>query len=138
MHRSFLSPDEVQNTFYEAVARGDLDTLVNLWSDEEDVVCTHPAGMQLSGLAAIRRGWQGVFAHGGIVLSARSVIRWNSMTLSGNHITEALIKDGKPAAQFYSTHIFSRGPFGWRLVCRQTLPVSEELLAMTTPGRVLH
>jgi ketosteroid isomerase-like protein len=138
MPHSFISPDEVQNAFYEAVRRADLGTLMGLWSDDDDVVCTHPAGVQFAGLAAIRRGWQGVFAKGGLALSPRSILRWNSMTIAGNHVAESLVKEGREAARFYSTHIFSRGPFGWRMVCRQTLPVSEELQAMSTPGRILQ
>ena len=37
------SPEEAESAFYAALARADLDGMMAVWSEDEEVVCMHPA-----------------------------------------------------------------------------------------------
>ena len=43
------SPDEIEQQFYEALQRGDIDRLMAVWSDDEDITCVHPGGPRVVG-----------------------------------------------------------------------------------------
>ncbi len=45
----FASPDDVEQAFYEAVARGDADLLMLVWAEDEETLCVHPTGVRLRG-----------------------------------------------------------------------------------------
>ena len=38
------TPDEIEQQFYEAMQRGDIESLMAVWSDDDDIVCVHPGG----------------------------------------------------------------------------------------------
>ena len=46
----------------EAIGRGDLDAIMEVWADDEEIVCIHPTGQRLSGASAIRESWQTIFS----------------------------------------------------------------------------
>ena len=48
------SPDEIEQQFYEALQRGDIERLMAVWSDDEEIVCVPPGGGRVVGAAAIR------------------------------------------------------------------------------------
>ena len=36
------SAEDVENAFYDAIARADLESLMALWAEDEEIVCIHP------------------------------------------------------------------------------------------------
>ena len=38
------SADDIEQQFYEALQRGDIDKLMAVWSDDDDIACVHPGG----------------------------------------------------------------------------------------------
>ena len=59
----FTSAEEAEEAFYDAIGRADLDALMNVWADDEEIVCIHPTGQCLTGPLAIRESWQGILAN---------------------------------------------------------------------------
>eukprot|EP01136_Pigoraptor_vietnamica_P041187 Opistho-1_new@1247 len=58
--------DDTENAFYQALQTGDTEHLMGCWADEDDVVCIHPGGPRLVGLASIRAAFEAMFANGSI------------------------------------------------------------------------
>ena len=50
----FSTPDDAEQAFYEALSRGDLEAMMNVWAEDEEVVCVQPGGSRFTGLASIR------------------------------------------------------------------------------------
>ena len=48
----FATPEDVEASFYEAIARADLAALMSVWADDEEIVCIHPTGQRLTGAEA--------------------------------------------------------------------------------------
>ena len=46
--------DDIEAAFYEALQHGDIEKLMACWGDDDEVVCVHPGGGRMVGLASIR------------------------------------------------------------------------------------
>ena len=77
---TFASPEDVEQAFYEAVAKGDADLLMLLWAEDEETLCVHPTGVRLLGIAPIRESWRGIFANAKLRVEATSPTSSSSAT----------------------------------------------------------
>lgn len=48
------SPQDIEQAFYEALEAADLEALMDLWADDEHVVCIHPGGPRVEGYHDVR------------------------------------------------------------------------------------
>ncbi|MEY2632382.1 MAG: hypothetical protein RIR00_1036, partial [Pseudomonadota bacterium] len=135
----YASPEDAEAAFYQAIANADLDALMSLWSEDEEVVCVHPTGQQLTGLAAIREGWRQVFAVARIRIDYTPAMQWQGMLLSVHHVMEMLYVGGEdhPSGPLQATNVFARGAHGWRLVCRH-VSASSGQTDDSSESRILH
>lgn len=138
----FASPEDAESAFYDAFSHGDTDALMAVWAEEEETVCIHPTGVQLLGLQLIRESWQSIFKNSRLHVQRTRIAHWHGLLLAIHHGVETLFvgDDPTPQGPLHVTHVFSRGPRGWRLVSRhasaaadlQPVGASEEV------PRVLH
>ena len=82
------SADDVEAQFYEALASGDIDRLMALWSDDDEVACVHPGGPRIVGHAAVRASFEAIFANGAIPVRPQKVQRVESGGASVHHVLE--------------------------------------------------
>ena len=132
MNTLLASPDEVEAVFYDAIARADLMALMSVWSDDEDIVCIHPTGQRLSGPAAIRDSWRGIFANNPrLKVRLSRVTRWNSMLLAVHNVVETLYigDEQKAHGPMLATNVFQRGASGWRLLAHHSSTAADRDLA---------
>ena len=67
----FATTEEAELAFYDALERADINRLMQVWSDEEEIVCVHPGGLRVVGHHAVQESWQeiphgpGRFRHSG-------------------------------------------------------------------------
>lgn len=117
----FVAPEVAENAFYEAINRGDLKTLMTVWSEEEEIVCIHPTGQKFQGLDEIREGWQSVLSQN-LKVVVTPLHRWETMVMSVHIVQESLFvgDDPTPHGPLYSTNIFMLGAYGWRMVSHQS------------------
>jgi hypothetical protein len=135
---AFASPEDVEQAFYDAIERGDLDALMAIWSEEDDIVCVHPTGQRLAGHAAIRESWRAILAENRLRVASTIAARWPSMLLSVHHVIETLYvgQDQLPHGPLHATNIYARGPHGWRLICRHSSAAGE--VPADIEVRILH
>ncbi|MDR0777514.1 MAG: nuclear transport factor 2 family protein [Azonexus sp.] len=126
-------PEDVEQAFYEAIARGDAEQIGRLWAEEEETLCVHPTGVRLTGLAPIRESWRSIFAATRLRVQVEVISHWQGSVLAIHHLSEILFvgDDSNPRGPLYVTHVYARGPRGWRLVCRHasTADDSQQALA---------
>ncbi len=60
----FPTAQDAENAFYQALERADLDGMMAVWSEDEEIVCVHPAGQRLAGQQQVREAWRQMFAGG--------------------------------------------------------------------------
>ena len=138
---AYASPEDVEQNFYQLIAKGDADLLMQIWSDEEETLCVHPTGVRLLGLLSIRESWQGIFANTKLHVQAATVARWQGSVLAIHHLTEILFvgNDPSPHGPLYVTHVYGRGAHGWRLLSRHASAADDghQAMAESTP-HTLH
>lgn len=113
------SPDDVEAAFYDALQGGDIDALMACWSDEDEIVCIHPGGARLLGPAAIRSGFEAMFASTAMRAKAVSVHKLQGLGASVHSVIErieVLGAQGLRHAYVMTTNVYHETAQGWRMV----------------------
>jgi len=124
----FTSAADVEAAFYEALAKGDLDGMMALWSEDDEVVCVHPDSARVVGLSAVRESWRQLFA-GGTRLRVRisqQVVSAN-MLLTVHNVLEHVAVEGEDRLYppMIATNVYARGALGWRMVMHHASATPE-------------
>ena len=141
----FTTAEDAEEAFYEAIGRGDLEALMNVWADDDEIVCIHPTGQRLRGPTAIRDSWRAIFANNPrLTVRVKASVRWKGVMLDVHSVIETLYLAGEPTPHgpMLSTNVFQRGANGWRLLSHHTSAAdgSAETAgeAVTSRQRTLH
>ena len=136
------SPDEIEQQFYEALQRGDIERLMAVWSDDEDICCVHPGGPRVLGAAAIRATFDAMFAHGTIDARPEKVRRVQTHSCAVHSVLEqvrVMTAEGPQSAWVVATNVYVKGAQGWRLVAHHASPGSpREVQEIDEAASVLH
>jgi uncharacterized protein (TIGR02246 family) len=123
------SPDDVEAQFYEALQRGDLELLMSLWADDDEIVCVHPGGPRLVGVAAIRASFEAIFANSSIPVQPEQVHRVQWLGGALHHLVERVLVAGagdEQSAWVIASNVYVKTAQGWRLAAHHASPGSLE------------
>lgn len=136
------SPDEIEQQFYEALQRGDLERLMAVWSDDEEISCVHPGGPRVVGATAIRAAFESIFANGAVNAQPEKVRRLQTHTCSVHSVLEhirVMTTEGPQSAWVVATNVYVMGAQGWRLVSHHASPgTPREVQEIIEAASVLH
>ncbi len=136
------SPDEIEQQFYEALQRGDIERLMALWSDDDDISCVHPGGPRVVGAGAIRAAFDSMFANGTIDARPEKVRRLQTHSCAVHSVLEqvrVMTAEGPQSAWVIATNVYVKGAQGWRLVAHHASPGSpREVQEIAEAASVLH
>ena len=136
------SPDEIEQQFYEALQRGDVDQLMLVWSDDEEISCVLPGGSRAVGVAAIRGAFDTIFSNGPINVQPEEVRRLQSLSCSVHNVLEhirVMTPSGAQQAWVVATNVYVLGTQGWRMVAHHASPGSpREVQEQAEAASVLH
>jgi ketosteroid isomerase-like protein len=121
----FATPQDAESAFYEALEKSDLDAMMSLWADDDDIVCIHPNGARLSGVAQVRESRRQIFASGQTLqFRLRHQQSVNGMTLAVHSVYEQISVPGetRPRSPMIATNIYMRTGNGWRMVVHHASP----------------
>ena len=136
------SPDGIEQQFYEALQRGDIEQLMAVWSDDEDICCVHPGGPRLLGAAAIRSAFESMFSNGAINARPEKVRRLQTHACAVHSVLEhihVMTSDGPQSGWVVATNVYVKATQGWRLVAHHASPGSpREVQEFVESASVLH
>lgn len=135
----FTSPQEVEAAFYQALERGDLEAMMNVWSEDEEIVCVHPGGPRLNGYALVREGWRHIFEGGTrlkVQLLALSTVHAPFTAVHSVIEQISVIGQKHLAAPVVATNVYIRGALGWRMIVHHSSPVPPSSIG--DAPQVLH
>lgn len=116
----FATPDATEQAFYDALTRGDVEGLMQLWSDDEEVCCIHPGGGRLFGADAIKQSWLQILDRGGMNIQHKVLSRIATPTMAVHQVLEEIMvtqPQGVGEIAFViATNVYLAGPQGWSLV----------------------
>jgi uncharacterized protein (TIGR02246 family) len=136
------SPDEIEQQFYEALQRGDIERLMAVWSDDEEISCVHPGGPRVVGAQAIRTSFESMFANGTIDARPEKVRRLLTHACAVHSVLEVvhlMTNEGPQSAWVIATNVYVQSVGGWRLVAHHASPGSaREVQELVESASVLH
>ena len=140
----FPTAQDCQTAFYEALERSDLDAMMAVWSEDEDIVCVHPAGQRLAGQAQVREVWRQMFAGGPgmkVRISQQVVIAGVMLEVHSVHENITVTGEQRPRPPMVATNVYLRTAAGWRMVAHHASPAPGQQAAAEPPPaapKILH
>ena len=136
------SPDDIEQSFYEALHNADIEQLMACWAEEDDIVCVHPGGPRLIGQGAIRATFEGMFANGSVQAHPERVRKIVSLASAVHHLVErveVITPQGAKQAFVLATNVYHKTPQGWRMVAHHASPGTPNAPAeVSSSPSVLH
>ena len=135
------TPDELEQRFYDALQRGDLDALMAVWADDDEIVCVHPGGPRVVGAAAIRASFEAIFANAPIPVRPEQVRRLEALSGAVHHLLERIevpTEEGPRTAWVMATNVYLQTAQGWRLVAHHASPGSLQAPDDAPADAILH
>ncbi len=144
------TPEAVESAFYEALEAGDVDALMDVWSDDDEVVCIHPGGPRLVGHRAIAASWREILANGPIAVRASEPHALQASLAAVHSVLSRVMAYARPgggrggappqavAVNLLVTHVFFKDAQGWRMVLHHASITAQDSDAMPSPGGTLH
>jgi uncharacterized protein (TIGR02246 family) len=141
----FPTAQDAENAFYESLERADLETMMAVWSEDEEIVCVHPAGQRLAGQTQVREAWRQMFAAGpSMRIQVTQRVAVAGMMVAMHSVHENITVAGEPRARppMVATNVYLRTPAGWRMIAHHAspapaAPAAEPAPAPTSP-KILH
>lgn len=117
------SAADMQAQFYNAFARGDLEAMMAVWSEQESVVCIHPGHVPIVGTDAVRRSWSQILDAGDLDVSVSPIEQWIYDDFATIVVTEHLyVPSQRIRAETLATNAFRKETSGWKLVLHHGSP----------------
>ena len=138
----FATPSDCETAFYDAFERADLNLMLTVWADEPGIVCIHPQGPRLAGLAAIQRSFTEIFSQGpNAKLKVGELRKHQGQTLSIHCVYETftLPDRNQIIPPVLATNVYLLTPHGWRMILHHA-SLSPEGTTVEEQGvmRILH
>jgi ketosteroid isomerase-like protein len=136
------SPDDIEQSFYEALHNADIEQLMACWAEEDDIVCVHPGGPRIIGPGAIRTAFEVLFANGSVQAYPERIHKVTSLACAVHHLVErveVITPQGAKQAYVIATNVYQKMPQGWRLVAHHASPgTPQDSADMGAKPNVLH
>ncbi len=124
MIKKYLSPEEAENAFYDAMGRSDLEAMMGIWLDSDDTVCVHPGACRLEGTTDIRQAFEQIFEEPTPELDF--TVSDKQCQHLGNVAIHTLREEIEIAGQLVSvmlaTNIYMQTEAGWRMLLHHASP----------------
>ena len=142
--RIFPTAQDAESAFYEALERNDLEGMMAVWSEDEEIVCVHPAGQRLAGQEQVREAWRQIFAGGQqLRVQVTQQVAATGMMVAVHSVQESITVAGEPRPRppVVATNVYLRSAAGWRMVVHHASPApatAEESEPAPTGPKILH
>jgi len=141
----FPTAQDAENAFYEALERCDLEGMMAVWSEDDEIVCVHPAGARLTGQDEVRESWAQMFAAGPRArLQVSQQVAISGMMLAVHSVFESFSIQGQKAegqpVPIVATNVYLRTAAGWRMIVHHASPAPAQPQAAPrdAPPKILH
>jgi ketosteroid isomerase-like protein len=125
---SFPTPQDAEAAFYEALESGDLEAMMEVWADDEEIVCVHPGGPRIAGYERVRDSWARILASGQrlkVQLSEQVYLQGMMLSLHSLHENIALASEAARRHPVVTTNVYLRTGGGWRMIAHHSSPAPQ-------------
>jgi len=138
----FPTAQDAENAFYEALERCDLEAMMAVWSEDDDIVCVHPAGQRLAGQEQVREVWRQMFSSGPnmrVQIAQQLVIPGMMLAVHSVHESITVAGEQRPRPPMVATNVYLRTAAGWRMIVHHASPAQGQAAdAAPAEPKILH
>jgi len=139
---ALASAAEVEQQFYAALRRADIEALMSLWADDDDIVCVHPGGSRAIGPAAVRASFEAIFANGAVDIHPEQARCREAAAFAVHSVLERVQvrgPRGDGSGWVVATNVYIETQIGWRIVAHHAGPgLQSKPQVGAGPAAVLH
>ncbi|HZF20247.1 MAG TPA: nuclear transport factor 2 family protein [Burkholderiales bacterium] len=138
---TFPTPQDAEAAFYEALESGDLEAMMEVWAEDEDIVCVHPGGPRLAGFEQVRGSWAQILgSRQRLKVQLSNQVVLSGMTLAIHSAYENITVEGesRPRAAVAATNVYLRTGKGWRMILHHGSPTPPEPRGSAESPKILH
>ena len=135
------SPEECEQAFYEALEAGDSEAVVDLWLEDDDVVCIHPGGPRLTGFAAVKSSWTSILANGPLHARCTLAKSLETPTVALHNVIEEVVVGTGPkqeVVRVLATNVYVKTPAGWKMVLHHASSAPGGAVGAASEARESH
>jgi ketosteroid isomerase-like protein len=126
MSQIFNTPQEAEDSFYDALEEGDLNQLLSVWADSDDICCLLPMYPLVRGRTDVEEVFSHLFSQGSGVSLSINHLHWIEAGDIAIHQVEEVLQNVPPGRSppppFYGTNVFRKDSSGWHLLMHQNSP----------------
>ena len=138
----FATPEDAETAFYDALESADLEAMMNVWAEDEEIVCVHPGGPRLAGFAQVRDSWRDIFAGGPSMrfqVTGQHYLRGLRVAIHSVHENIVVTGQSRPVNPIVATNVYIQTERGWRMLVHHASPTLREVARPEEAGpTVLH
>jgi uncharacterized protein (TIGR02246 family) len=123
--RSFPTPQDAETAFYEALEACDIEAMMEVWAEDEELVCVHPGGPRIAGYDQVRESWTKILGSGQTLkvhLSDQVYVQGVMLAIHSVHENIVVAGDAARQRPVVATNVYVRQGGGWRLVAHHASP----------------
>ncbi|MEK9673014.1 MAG: nuclear transport factor 2 family protein [Rhodospirillaceae bacterium] len=117
------------DAFYAAFVGNDFDAMDGVWSDRDDITCTHPGWSMIAGRDAVMESWRGILESG----ETRDIRHLNAEAYVLGDAGYVLCYESLGGGYLAATNVFVKDGSIWRMVHHQAGPSSARRLDAPVP-----
>lgn len=122
----FVTPQEAEEAFYDAIERRDIDAMMHVWADDDRVVCIHPGAPRLEGREEVGESWRQIFQNGEALHFTLADEHYTQDSVLAIHLVRECIEvEGEPSGVMLATNIYQFLDGSWRMVLHHASPEPE-------------
>ncbi len=140
MSARFATPEQAEAAFYRALEQADLGAMMAVWAEDEEIVCIHPGGARLIGLAAVRDAWREIFAAGPRLRFRLLDTRVQPGRMVSVHsLVERITVSGDLRAHLaLATNVYVLSTSGWRMLMHHASPMPASAVPPEPVSGTVH
>lgn len=141
---AFPTPQDAEAAFYEALEANDLEAMMEVWAEDEEVVCIHPGGPRLAGYEQVRESWSQIVRSGQrlkVHLTDQVVLSGMMVAIHSVHENVLVQGEARARAPVAATNVYLRTGNGWRMILHHASPAPPQSQSPRPPAespKVLH
>ncbi|HEX6277709.1 MAG TPA: nuclear transport factor 2 family protein [Polyangiaceae bacterium] len=122
---------EANHAFYRAFSDGDFEAMSRLWAERAPAVCMHPGLPPLIGRSAVLDSWERILEEATDWEMSSHGVRVH--VLGNAAFVTCFEASGDKPAMLVATNVFVLEDGDWRMVHHQAGPLSEPVVASSSP-----
>jgi uncharacterized protein (TIGR02246 family) len=139
--RSFPTAQDAEAAFYEALETGDLEAMMEVWAEDEEIVCVHPGGPRICGYEQVRESWSKILGSGQrlrVQLSDQVYVQGMMLAVHSVHENFTMAGDAGRQRPVVATNVYVRQGGGWRMVAHHGSPGPQAPRSAAETPKTLH